>query len=326
MRKALSLLLALIMCLSLCACGKSEAVKNVETLIDAIGEVSLDSESAIVAAENAYNSLTEEEKATVTNADVLSVARITLDDLKYEQLRLLFVGEWKYLGDSYDTKVFLNADGTGEILEFGKARPTEWQLSRDGTELSFDYFSCEVVAADGLLFLNSDMVCGSFVKASDYQIFAEQYLTVVEITIDNYESYLGTLTFSRNEMDTWGEKIEYTVFAFSNAAYNNGLTYIGCSEDYAMEYTVGGSTYTEYYPYVFYAFGADSPDEISINRIKGTLTFVTNDIVESVTYFDVGAMRVITLKNGLTFYNYFHNNLGMSGLSNDELATLNLIS
>ncbi len=378
MKKAISLMLALVLCLSLCACGKSEAVKNVEALIDAIGEVAvesgdsiaaaqaaydalsaeeqakvgnsstlsaakvgytvalidaigevtLDSEPTVIEVETFYNALSDEEKVAVTNTDVLEAARSTLEDLKYEQLRLSFVGEWLYLSDSLELKVILNADGTGEILDFDETQPTEWQLSRDGTELSFDYWgvslSCEVGTADEFVFLNSDMVGASFVKATDYQAIAEQYLTVVEITMDNYEAYLGTVTFSRDVMDDWGENIFCTVFAFSNTAYDDGLTVMGFSSDYRMEYTAGGSTNTLYYPYVFYDFNVQTPEEINIKRVKGTLTFVDNDFVESVTY--AGAERTITLKNGLVFNNYFDNNNGMHGLSGDELAMLNFVS
>lgn len=62
MRKLVSLLLIVAIFVSLCACGKSEATKNCEELIAQIGEVSLDSEDAICAAEDAYDALSSEEK------------------------------------------------------------------------------------------------------------------------------------------------------------------------------------------------------------------------------------------------------------------------
>ena len=55
MKKAVSLVLVLILCLCLCACGKSEAVIQTETLISIVGEVTLDSEPAIAAAEGLVN-------------------------------------------------------------------------------------------------------------------------------------------------------------------------------------------------------------------------------------------------------------------------------
>ena len=45
MKKGISLVLVAVMCLSLCACGKSEAASNVEEL--SAGEVSLESKDAI---------------------------------------------------------------------------------------------------------------------------------------------------------------------------------------------------------------------------------------------------------------------------------------
>ena len=58
MKKILCLLLAAAMVLSLAGCGKSEAAQAVDDLIAAIGEVTLDSESAIREAEQAMAALT----------------------------------------------------------------------------------------------------------------------------------------------------------------------------------------------------------------------------------------------------------------------------
>ena len=51
MKRILSLLLALALCLPLCACGKTEATKAAENAIASIGEVSLDSFDAITQAQ-----------------------------------------------------------------------------------------------------------------------------------------------------------------------------------------------------------------------------------------------------------------------------------
>lgn len=81
MKKIISLVLVLVMCLSLCACGKSQAVKDVETAINAIGDVSLDSIEAIARAEHMYEILTDEEKSQVENKTLLAEARFTYDNL-----------------------------------------------------------------------------------------------------------------------------------------------------------------------------------------------------------------------------------------------------
>ena len=57
------------------------AAEAVKAKIAEIGEVTLGSEAAIVAAENAYAALTEEQKALVDNYDTLTAARITYNKL-----------------------------------------------------------------------------------------------------------------------------------------------------------------------------------------------------------------------------------------------------
>ena len=65
MKKIISVLIIGIACL-LCSCGKSQAVKDVEQQIDALGEISIDSKEEIEAAEKAYNDLTEKEREKAT--------------------------------------------------------------------------------------------------------------------------------------------------------------------------------------------------------------------------------------------------------------------
>ena len=59
-----------------------KAAKPVDDMIDAIGEVTLESEDAIAAARAAYEALTEAQKAQVTNYDKLTAAEARLADLK----------------------------------------------------------------------------------------------------------------------------------------------------------------------------------------------------------------------------------------------------
>ena len=62
MKKVLFLILALTICLTLVACGKSEAVTAAEELIAAIGEVTHQSGEAIQKAEDAVAALSDKEK------------------------------------------------------------------------------------------------------------------------------------------------------------------------------------------------------------------------------------------------------------------------
>lgn len=64
--------------------NRNEAQKVID-LIDAIGEVTLSSGPAITRAENAYNALTSDQKALVTNYSKLTAARSKYEQLQYEQ-------------------------------------------------------------------------------------------------------------------------------------------------------------------------------------------------------------------------------------------------
>lgn len=64
--------------------NRSEAQKVID-LIDTIGEVTLSSGSTITRAEIAYDSLTSDQKALVTNYSKLTAARSRYEQLQYEQ-------------------------------------------------------------------------------------------------------------------------------------------------------------------------------------------------------------------------------------------------
>ena len=81
MKKYLVVIMAVLMALCLCACGKSEAVKAAEEKIAAIGDVTLDSEKRNSAAEKAVEKLSDDELKQLDKAEELKKARE-----KYERL------------------------------------------------------------------------------------------------------------------------------------------------------------------------------------------------------------------------------------------------
>lgn len=87
MKRFVAVVLAMMICLSFCGCGKSEAVIAYEELVGAIGEVTVDSEKALSEAEKAYKALTAEEKEAVQKTkDVFDAAEEKLDALKVAEL------------------------------------------------------------------------------------------------------------------------------------------------------------------------------------------------------------------------------------------------
>lgn len=75
MKKIKVIMTAIILSLSLISCGKSEEVKNVESLIESIGTVTRETESKIIEAEKEYSNLLEDDKSKVDNYDDLQNAR-----------------------------------------------------------------------------------------------------------------------------------------------------------------------------------------------------------------------------------------------------------
>lgn len=84
MKKYLVVIMAVLMALCLCACGKSEAVKAAEEKTAAIGEVTLDSEKRISAAEKAVEKLSDDELKQLDKAEELKKAREAYEELVLE--------------------------------------------------------------------------------------------------------------------------------------------------------------------------------------------------------------------------------------------------
>lgn len=87
MKKATALMLVLALCITLSACGKSEAAEMVDSLILSIGTVTLNSEAAITTAEYAYAQLPDKDKEDVENLAALLKARTTYDGLLQQALQ-----------------------------------------------------------------------------------------------------------------------------------------------------------------------------------------------------------------------------------------------
>ena len=81
MKRLTTLLLALVLCLSLAGCGRSEAAKAADEAIDAIGEVTYESGDAIRNAEALYEALDDKEKNSIRNLSDLIEARETYNAL-----------------------------------------------------------------------------------------------------------------------------------------------------------------------------------------------------------------------------------------------------
>ena len=75
----------MVLIFSLTGCTSKEAKKVIED-IDALGEITLDSYSLLQEVNNEYDSLSEKDRESVKNKDVLEAANERYDILTYEDL------------------------------------------------------------------------------------------------------------------------------------------------------------------------------------------------------------------------------------------------
>lgn len=181
--KKLTLIVAMLcMCLTLFSCGKNKTVKTVESAIDNIGEVSLDSIDEIETAERLFNILTENEKEKIDNRITLVEARKEYEELILKNLseaaraaeqaltateeQMLLDSVAKVLPDGFDTIVKNYADATGLVSEVyhgknGYAIKTTPKghggditmmvgISNDGKVLAIDIIHCVETVGLGL--------------------------------------------------------------------------------------------------------------------------------------------------------------------------------
>lgn len=122
MKKGISLVLVLVMCVSLCACGKSKAAKECEELIAAIGEVSVDSKDAIEAAERSYSALTAEEKDSISKSAV--IMNDAIDAYYMECCKLIFgtLNDAHEIVSSFGDDLYALGNATKNNFDFGSER------------------------------------------------------------------------------------------------------------------------------------------------------------------------------------------------------------
>lgn len=337
MKKIVSLLLVLVMCLPLCACGKSEAVKNVEAMIDALGEITLESIDAIRSAEDAYNALTEDEQKKVKNYETLTAAR----DAYYE---LAMVGEWCVHNISlYDIESMysrlnlrLNADMTAvDYGDGGMEISGPWSVT-DGRltvgEVGKVWTDYVVVEEDGKLFLQTDNSNWSLMKIADFHNLLDNMFLIVDLAEVDVGEYCDLYIHKYESKDVWGTPsgISEDVMIGSKS-YQNGWcflygkdpvievlvpqfeeirTYADRVEHYNVEATTllsnygdpfSGSTMqigiTVYNEYTIQSTLA--VDQLSFGRAKGVLYFVNLEYVAEITCDVDNCSRKITLVDNL---------------------------
>ena len=202
MKKLLALLLVACMMLSLCACGKSKEATTADELILAIGEVTLDAESRVTAAQVFYDTLTAEQKTEVENLALLENATQTLNRLKTDALfsnidALLSNNEYKdaltllrTLDQTEEVKEYIRKASFGVLAEFAFQNGTKG--STYGTSDGDGYYT----KLNG-----TEMVLSTVPSTTGFESVSFGLMPSDPKGILSAENYLFTLYEEKNHFD-----------------------------------------------------------------------------------------------------------------------------
>ena len=202
MKRITVLLLACVLCLGLCAC-KSTAVKNTESLIEALPEeITLEHIDAVQAAQDAYNALTPEEQQDVKNYQSLVGAA----DRAYE---LLLMGDWcntyidfKDIEGMYSRVDFVLYEDMTFFMPSISAENGTWLVSGDKLALSLpnnDYMLFTISKDGSAYTLTSGE--SHYLSATDFHGMLDKMFKVVELTEENVADYCELYLYTAEETD-----------------------------------------------------------------------------------------------------------------------------
>ena len=306
MKKAISMaMLTIFICCILCGCGKSEAVKNVEALIDGISEVTLESEESIKTAEEAYNALTDKEKAKVENADQLVSKREELDacvakaeeekkqkeeDERKEKLAP-FLGTWVPLYQEA-FKDYYDKSWGNDLWSINLTITENNDNVTPETDNTITYVSSaagmstfELIEDQGIEKLVSPYDVGVYVRKDEYETARDKMFVHINLDQDNISDYIGELVEIGKFLDEWGDETNTSAYTFSSPAYSNEdlimLTYSDVK--YEVYYKGSGDAVTYYEPYpILQSWGSNAPGLDHFGRAEGEIWYVKKNYVSEI--------------------------------------------
>lgn len=317
MKKLLYVLLVLTMCVGLCACGKSEAVKNVESLIAEISEDPLQSRDAVEAASEAWGLLTEKEQGKVENAEILLFAQGELERERQETFQWL-QGEWVNLysllnGYVYNEteatlnkEVVLSVDMDGAVLN---DREADWKCVDGGIRLgNITNLVTPVQYGDITVLVTEGAQSMSYIKLED----VDKLFVQVELTKDNIGDYMEIINVPCKVIDNFGEELGAgESYWFASKVYDDGLIYFDSHElhiEYFKEYRPGRepsrSETTQLYggPSGYSTTNGQinwtTADQFTIGRVTGTVCYVRAEYAQMVLENDMRSVEVFGISRG----------------------------
>lgn len=317
MKKLVCLLLVLAMCLSFCACGKSEAVKNMEAQIAEISEDPLQSREAVEAAVEAWGLLTEKEQGKVENAEILLNAQEKLEQERQETFQWL-EGDWVNLYNllngyvyneiepTLNKEVVLSVEMDGAVFN---EREVEWKCVDGGIRLGgMTNVVKPVQNGDITILVTEGAESMSYIKLEE----VDKLFVHVELTSENIFDYMEIINVPCKVVDNFGEVLgEGESYWFASKVYDDGLIYFDSHElhiEYFKQYRPGRdpsrSETSQLYggPNGYSSTNGQinwtTADMLSIGRVIGTVCFVRAEYAEMILQNDMRSVEVFGISKG----------------------------
>lgn len=298
----------------ICGCGKSETVKNVESLINGIGEVSVESGEAIKQAEEAYNALSEEEKGKVENADQISKKREEYDKLVLEEeqrkkqeeenVKLAekkeglapFEGNWKPLFaeifDDDEKYISVNTHRVKSKLqeihtsEINVSADNEKCRPRDENHFIYGTERLELINDNGVEKLVSKN--GVYVREEQYDEIFNKMFVHVTLTEDNISDYIGNpIRFGKYKyVDEWEDEKDYLeAYIMTSPAYENeGLVMLTYNDvKYEAFFNSSEDAITFHSPYPKFGSYQDTKYSCKFGRAEGDIWYIKKEYVKEIS-------------------------------------------
>lgn len=243
--------------LSACSIFKDREVQNVETLIDEIGEVTVDSLAGIEAAEDAYDLLTDKQKEKVENYDVLKAAReehlfifakSIYDRIvgavdKISESMDIYHDAWHFgiYGDSNDDVTLEGlVDETG--ISYDELNYAITELSDGDSDLDYDFYdwAIEEEFSVGLWIIDEVFAYrGTFTEIEGILSSCKVDLKILEKDYPDYEYYEDLVDYYSkvNSFFGFAEEPEGTLSTFTDTVNDYEMTIESLKAN--LEFTFG---------------------------------------------------------------------------------------
>ena len=252
MKKVIAILLTLCLCIGLCACGGSDTKEDIEKakdtkpvksaeaqkadeLILAIGEVTADSETAILAAQNYYDTLTEDQKAEVEKYNVLSDAQKLLPSKKIDKL----IENNDYLAASIIVYDNPDVENYNDLVKVCGENIVQQYIETKGEEKEAGRYFINLVNADGVqISMWYDKTLGTV----QFIYYSTGY-GVGDAMIATYTPGYDEMLFSRSTTNM-GTPVNYQEGTISLSRYTGTFTG-GLAENSSEPLVITGLTVTK---------------------------------------------------------------------------------